>query len=1132
MLQPWYRPAVQAVGHCLQLLDREGEAVDFLDEACGHVASPWIMAQLAELQMQIGRPADALRSLERFAELARLMDRPTRRWLFGRRSDAAYRLGDHAAAAAFARESAEPFFLALADRLENPEIPDRRVRLAVGFVRQHHQHCGPATLSALAGFWDHEVDQLEVGEEICYDGTPDHRERTWAEKNGFITREFTVTWDAALTLLDRGVPFTLTTVETRNAHLQAVIGYDARRGTLLLRDPWLPHEGEVVAEPFLERYRSVGPRGMAMVPRGRAALLEGVELPEAGLYDRLHRMQVALREHDRTAAAAVYEDLSAGSPGHRLVLHARWLLAIYDASATDALPAIVALRQAFPGDVNLQLAEISCLRNLGRRDDRLALYQTACAGPAADPVVRRQYAQELLADARQHPRAAWLARRALRSRPTDAGGVFVLARVAWDAQRREDALQLYRFACCLDDKDEGLAMSYFSSARYFHREEEPLRLLRSRFRRFGSRSSHPARTLHRALWELDRTAEADAVLERMLRLRPDDGDTLLHAARAAGWAGDFDRAGAWLEEARGRCHAVDWLRAAANLASNRGDLAAALRTWRQVLEAEPAALDANRAIARLLADTEGRPAAISHLEQACSRSPHNYSLHRALIDWLRDENPAAAEPAVRRLLEIHPADAWGVRELAGLLSEQGRHDEAVLLLETARELEPASTREASVRGFVLERAGRHDEARAAYREAIRRDVDNEYAIGRLIETAAWHAQRMEALDLVLAELERQVTYGSGLLAFAQRARGTLGGDVLLATLVRAHESRPDLWHAWSAVINERLARKEHEEAERLAGAALERFPLLPRLWLDLAAVRAARGDRRGEREALERALQISPGWSTAVRALAESLEHDGNYAGSRTVLERAIARDALDAYNHGCLADALWHLGEQEPALDALDPRTAARSRLLLGLARPGSVVLRGAEARATGRACPRARAGAVWRWPCLDGAGTRPGEAGRPRGAACRARPGGRNRSPRDRPTRPQGAAPGRGGTVRRGRLRLPAPLVGRPPTRLPPEPCRLGPGTARHAGRGQRTDPHGPGREPAVRPGMAAARGVVARSWRARFLPGSGRCPDSTRSWRCSGPWLPGRCPAPQGRPGGRQGQLPPRLQARSRL
>ena len=85
----------------------------------------------------------------------------------------------------------------------------------------------PFSGAAISSFWKRPAEHLNVAEEICYDGTPSHSQRTWAEKNGWIPREFTVTWDSAVELLDRGVPFTLTITFTALAHLQAIAGYDA-----------------------------------------------------------------------------------------------------------------------------------------------------------------------------------------------------------------------------------------------------------------------------------------------------------------------------------------------------------------------------------------------------------------------------------------------------------------------------------------------------------------------------------------------------------------------------------------------------------------------------------------------------------------------------------------------------------------------------------------------------------------------------------------------------------------------------------------------------------------------------------------------------------------------------------------
>src|SRR5439155_5223129 len=129
---------------------------------------------------------------------------------------------DLRSARARARAIQEPYYQELADRIEKNGASRLR-RLEVPFVRQHHMTCAPATLSAISRFWKKPAEHLEVAEAICYDGTPAHSERNWAETHGWRAREFTVTWEAAVALLDRGIPFTLTTSEATSGHLQAVV---------------------------------------------------------------------------------------------------------------------------------------------------------------------------------------------------------------------------------------------------------------------------------------------------------------------------------------------------------------------------------------------------------------------------------------------------------------------------------------------------------------------------------------------------------------------------------------------------------------------------------------------------------------------------------------------------------------------------------------------------------------------------------------------------------------------------------------------------------------------------------------------------------------------------------------------
>ena len=116
-----------------------------------------------------------------------------------------------------------------------------------------------------------------------------------------------MTWETAVALIDRSVPFTLTTVETTNAHLQAVIGYDTLRGTLLVRDPYARNTVEFIAENMVERYKSSGPRGMALVPAEQIALFEGIEFKDVAYFEDLHKLNASLAMHDRVAALQALE---------------------------------------------------------------------------------------------------------------------------------------------------------------------------------------------------------------------------------------------------------------------------------------------------------------------------------------------------------------------------------------------------------------------------------------------------------------------------------------------------------------------------------------------------------------------------------------------------------------------------------------------------------------------------------------------------------------------------------------------------------------------------------------------------------------------------------------------------------
>ena len=141
--------------------------------------------QLAGLQTELQLFQEARQTWTRVVELSPLLDKAMAKWLAGTRSDAAYYCGDIDEAVEFARKAGNPFYEKIAATLLETKGVGRRVVVPVGFVRQHHMTCAPATLSALSRYWSIEADHLALAEAICYDGTPAHSERNWAEMSGF-----------------------------------------------------------------------------------------------------------------------------------------------------------------------------------------------------------------------------------------------------------------------------------------------------------------------------------------------------------------------------------------------------------------------------------------------------------------------------------------------------------------------------------------------------------------------------------------------------------------------------------------------------------------------------------------------------------------------------------------------------------------------------------------------------------------------------------------------------------------------------------------------------------------------------------------------------------------------------------
>jgi cellulose synthase operon protein C len=917
-LKPYDGAVISTIARMSILLEREDAALQLLTTAAEASESSTVVHCLAELQVDLGDYVGAQQSYRRYAEISPLLETDGRQWLAARQSDIAYYLGDFTTASQLAAEVESGSYQKIAERLQATPLVGKRVILPVGFVRQHHVTCAPATIATLTRFWERPVEHHHIAAEICYDGTSNYSQRRWAEQNGWIAREFTVTWESAVAAIDRGIPFTLSTTEVTSAHLQAVIGYDSYLQQLLIRDPYHRAIGKMWAEEALAYYALFGPRGMVLVPSDRADLLVDLALPDADLYDRSYAFQDALERHHRELAIAIHQQMVEIAPQHRLTLYAEREIGVYDRNQTQILAVTEKLLVQYPDRPNLIIDKLRCLQELARSSERLELLESICDRPHAHPIFWQYYAQELSQDGRAAEMTIGLLQRVIRYLPTDAENYYLLANILW--VRREFALayELYRFATCLNDKYAKYAKVYFFTAQHRKQTEIALTLLERRCARYGSKSEEPVLTLFWAYCQLNRQPEAFELLDRTCLEQPDRGDLLIGAASAYMEYGKYPQAEDLLDRTRDRVAHTTWLRLAAELAGNQGDLVTSLTHWQTILAYDPLAFDAIQSVANLLAETQNSAAAIAFLAAACERFPHSYHLHQLWSKWLEPEDLPAAERVLWLLTEIDPRDAWTRRQLAYILGKQRKFDTAFTELALARQLDPHSPTERTIHGDLCERKGDLTGAKAAYREAIQLSIDSDGAISSLWNLCYSLEERQAALAFVFEELTQQVTFGDGIIVYQDLAAKTLPPLAVLEQVREAWVHRSDLWQSWSVVTHQLLQLDRLDEALELAETYTDRFPLLPKAWLDLSTVHRQREDNDSEAIALQRALEINPTWNIPIGRLTRLYERTERDNLAKQLLETAIAREPREFSYHCYLAELLWRTGYRQGALNQL----------------------------------------------------------------------------------------------------------------------------------------------------------------------------------------------------------------------
>ena len=868
------------------------------------------------------RALDSARAFaERLPILAPLADRNPRRFFSRTRLDIAELSDNHAEMEHWAEEARVPFYRKiLANLRNNPE--GLRIRLPFRRAIQKHEACLPTSLSsALATLGEH-LDPNAMAAEITFGGTAEWAAGEWLEQHGFAVRFFAVTPETATLLIKNGIGFVLTLEWDDSAHAVAAVGLDEAAGTLIIHDPMAYRTTEYLLEGFTGNCNPFGMKGMAAVPRERAALLDQL-LPvnDVVIMTAAQAHQRVLVRQGPTAAREVVADVANKLPSHAGTRLLRSIQAAEEGRSGEAVLGFQQLLNEFPNSPYLRYRLLEACRARGNT----ALMRESLAGVVERgilPGVQSQqewlfpparyvseYADMLRYSAETLQSASALLHGLIRRQPHAADGWHVLGDLRWKERDIEGALLCFRIASCLASGNEHYAFAYGNALARNHREQEGFCWLESRVRKFGN--SRPAvGTWITWISSLEAWGHPDNALSACTEAVAQHNDVpellafiVAFLARMGHWQEAEEHLG--LLERTGNL--PRFREAAVEFYRLRGDLQRAVEQAEGWVREVPRHMPARYALVDLIRKRDGEQPAIELASRWFTDSPGHDELGQLYYRQLAGESKRKKYFLLFRRVKRDPEDGWAWRELAFICMQdyerashrrQARLRARVLALlaqgdRTAPE-DPATIR---IHGRWHQVCGQWTEAVAAFLDSIDRDPTNSYGYQQAWDCSATFVA--EKRRDVWERIEPIMMGSPGHLSIARETVPLLaqrfGVAVAEQAVTRWNQQRPDdpeIVESFADLLLEHgQGRTDAERAHAMLCPAVERFP--HHLGLRLSLVRACRKLRKlTEAEAgLREILRRHPDNTGARIQLAWVHELRGERDQARTLLEEAGAND-------------------------------------------------------------------------------------------------------------------------------------------------------------------------------------------------------------------------------------------------
>jgi tetratricopeptide (TPR) repeat protein len=293
----------------------------------------------------------------------------------------------------------------------------------------------------------------------------------------------------------------------------------------------------------------------------------------------------------------------------------------------------------------------------------------------------------------------------------------------------------------------------------------------------------------------------------------------------------------------------------------QGNVTAAQRELRHILERTPGHAEANYLVARVLLSQGKLDDAAEHLKTALRASPSHVAARMLLARQLlaRGQREQAALH-LEAALQVNPALADAKLDLGMLYAQDGRLEQASELARQLRRDEVANPRAPLLMGVVLLAQGRPREAVDAFATTIKMNpdlIEAHRGLGRAHEALGQTDRAMASYERALALDGRDVFSLTSLASILRETR--TGSDRALALATRAAQLRPTAPDVLDTLGWIHYRRGAYAEAEHVLARAVERAPDHGRIRFHLGMVYARLGRATDAVSTLRHAARLDAG---------------------------------------------------------------------------------------------------------------------------------------------------------------------------------------------------------------------------------------------------------------------------------